>query len=131
MTNAGDSPSTKGTILLAEDHESSAFAVSEFLRAKGYAVQVASDGEAALASARLAPPTLILMDIQMPRVDGLSAIESIRAIEKLAAIPIIALTALAMPKDKQRCLDAGADDVVIKPVRLRLLLEKIEELLVG
>ncbi|NTV64581.1 MAG: response regulator, partial [Oscillochloris sp.] len=74
-------------------------------------------------------PQLILMDIQMPRLDGLEAIRRLRALPAHAVTPIIALTALAMPGDKERCLEAGATAYLTKPVRMRGLAEMIEQLL--
>ncbi|HEX9370468.1 MAG TPA: response regulator, partial [Roseiflexaceae bacterium] len=72
---------------------------------------------------------LILMDIQMPRMDGLEAIRRIRSDPTLAAIPIIALTSLAMADDRERCLAAGADDYLSKPVSLKGLVTAIESYL--
>lgn len=87
-----------------------------YLRAKGYDVTVARNGGEALVRAHEAPPHAILMDIQMPGMDGLQAIRRIRADVGLNAIPIVALTALAMPGDRERCLQAGADEYLTKPV---------------
>lgn len=71
------------------------------------------------------------MDIQMPGMDGLEAIKQIRLNANLAQIPIIALTALAMPGDRDRCLKAGANEYVSKPVRLKQLTNLIQEMLVS
>jgi CheY-like chemotaxis protein len=71
------------------------------------------------------------MDIRLPQVDGLEATRRLRANPDLAAIPIIALTALAMPGDRERCLAAGANDYLSKPIGLKLLAETIETQLKG
>ena len=71
-------------------------------------------------------PDLVLMDIQMPEMDGLQAIKRLRADETTAVLPIIALTALAMPGDRERCLAAGADAYLSKPLSLKALLAVIE-----
>ena len=76
-------------------------------------------------------PDVILMDIQMPDLDGYAAIGQLRQIPECATMPIIALTALAMPLDRQKCLDAGADRYVTKPVKLSQLVATIEQLLHG
>jgi len=74
-------------------------------------------------------PDIILMDIHMPEMDGLTAIELIRSNPETANIPIIALTALAMSGDREKCIEAGANEYITKPVRLRNLSNSIQELL--
>jgi CheY-like chemotaxis protein len=76
-------------------------------------------------------PALILMDIQMPVMDGLAAIREIRADPQSADTPIVALTALAMPGDRERCLAAGSTDYLSKPVSLKTLAELVRRLLPG
>ena len=105
--------------------------VSEFLEGHGYRIASASNGEEALAQARLLHPALILMDIQMPVMDGLEAIRLLRSDPdpQLATVPVIALTALAMPGDRDRSFEAGANDYISKPVRLNDLSRAIRKLL--
>jgi CheY-like chemotaxis protein len=74
-------------------------------------------------------PALILMDVQMPMMDGLTAIRELRADSAFKDVPIIALTALAMSGDRERCLAAGATDYMSKPVKLKELAELVEKLL--
>ncbi|MBP0018511.1 MAG: PAS domain-containing protein [Cyanobacteria bacterium SBLK] len=116
-------------ILLAEDNEANIITVSSYLRAKGYRILAANNGLEAIALARDENPNLILMDIQMPQMDGLEAIRQIRGDLELVDIPIIALTALAMPGDRDRCLVAGADDYLSKPVKLQQLATVVQQLL--
>ncbi|MBW7881154.1 MAG: PAS domain S-box protein [Caldilineaceae bacterium] len=115
-------------ILLVEDNERSRDAMTAALQIAGARVLVASRGDEAIRSAYEETLDLILMDIQMPHVDGLEAIERIRGLEdpRLASIPIIALTALALPGDRERCLAAGADDYLAKPVTAKSLVETIQ-----
>ncbi|HEU4323187.1 MAG TPA: response regulator [Roseiflexaceae bacterium] len=113
-------------ILLAEDNEANIAAISDYLVMKGYEVLLARNGSEAVAQTHEQRPDLILMDIQMPGMDGLEATRQIRANAALADIPIIALTALAMPGDRERCLAAGAREYLTKPVHLRTLLATIE-----
>ena len=120
---------TSPLILLAEDNEANISTVSSYLRAKGYRLIVAKNGEEAIAVARSENPDLILMDIQMPGMDGLEAMQEIRRDRNSADLPIIALTALAMTGDRDRCLAAGANDYLTKPVKLNKLAAAIKELL--
>jgi CheY-like chemotaxis protein len=112
--------------LLAEDNETNLGVMSDYLSAMGYRVVAARDGHEAIRRAREEKPDVILMDIQMSGLDGLEAIRRIRTEVGLVKTPIIALTALAMPGDRERCLDAGANDYLSKPVGLRNLLSAIE-----
>jgi CheY-like chemotaxis protein len=113
-------------VLLAEDNEDNSQVVEEYLHAHGYAVSVARNGFEVLMRLEEILPVIVLMDIQMPGMDGLEAIRRMRARPHLAAVPVIALTALAMPGDRDRCLAAGANDYLPKPVSLSLLLETIK-----
>jgi CheY-like chemotaxis protein len=115
--------------VLAEDNEDSITMMLAFLQSRGYRVVVARNGVEAVQYVREHRPALILMDIHMPEMDGLDATRLIRANSDLASIPIIALTALAMPGDREKCLEAGADDYMSKPVRLRELRRMIRALL--
>jgi CheY-like chemotaxis protein len=94
---------------------------------KGNRVVVARNGADAIARARDMHLDVILMDMQMPDMDGLEATRRIRTDPGLAPIPIIALTALAMPGDRERCMEAGADDYLSKPVSLNGLVRTIEQ----
>ncbi len=114
-------------ILLAEDNEDNIYLISDYLKHRGYQVIVARDGAEAVERALETRPHLILMDIQMPRVDGLEAIRRIRLHQELIEVPIIALTALVMPGDRERCLEAGANDYLSKPVGLKGLVHIIEK----
>jgi signal transduction histidine kinase/DNA-binding response OmpR family regulator len=113
-------------ILLAEDNEANIVMVSDYLANVGYQVVVARNGSEAIARARELRPDLILMDVQMPGMDGLEATRRIRADADLAALPIVALTALAMPGDREKCIAAGANDYVSKHVSLKQLVARIE-----
>lgn len=121
----------KATVLLAEDNEANIQMMHNYLAAKRYEVVVARNGEEALARAREQRPDIVLMDIQMPVMDGLEATRRLRLEEGLQNVPIIALTALTMPGDQDRCLEAGADLYFSKPVSLKMLVAKLEEVLQG
>ena len=116
-------------ILLAEDNEANITSICDFLQAKGYRIVVARDGVEAVEATRQEHPDLILMDIQMPKLDGLEATREIRQDPDIARVPIIALTALAMSGDRERCLAAGASEYMSKPITLRRLDQTIQRLL--
>jgi CheY-like chemotaxis protein/signal transduction histidine kinase len=105
------------TILLAEDDVRNIFALSHVLEPLGAKLQIARNGREALEALENGPEVhLILMDIMMPEMDGLTAMGEIRRNPRFAHLPIIALTAKAMANDRTRCLEAGADDYVSKPI---------------
>ncbi len=116
-------------ILLAEDNQANIDTISDYLEAKGYQLILARDGREAINLAQVHRPDLILMDIQMPGMDGLEAIQAIRREPQIARTPIVALTALAMAGDRERCLEAGADDYLAKPVKLKQLVITIQQFL--
>jgi CheY-like chemotaxis protein len=116
-------------VLLAEDNAASTLTVSEYLESHGYRIVNAHDGEEAVEKALEANPDIILMDIQMPVMDGLEAIRRLRADSRFDSTPIIALTALAMPGDRKLCLEAGANEYMSKPVSLKKLVKTISKML--
>ncbi len=105
--------------------ESNIALLQDALPPHGYRLDVARDGNEALTHVRDTRPDLILMDIQLPYMSGIEVIRQMRANDLLRHIPIMALTALAMPGDRERCLDAGANDYLAKPVSMYTLLAKI------
>ena len=116
------SPSSDSlVILLAEDNLSNVETFMSYLTYKKHQVIVATNGQEAIALAQEHNPDVILMDIHMPIVDGFEAIKTIRTLSTLKSVPIIALTALAMPGDQEKCLRVGADAYLSKPVRLKEL----------
>jgi CheY-like chemotaxis protein len=114
-------------ILLAEDNEANISTLMDYLQIHEFRVSLARNGIEAVQMAKQQKPDLILMDIQMPEMDGLEATRQIHADAELASIPIIALTALAMPGDRERCLAAGAKDYLTKPVNLKTLVNIITQ----
>ncbi|MGA1357626.1 MAG: response regulator, partial [Prochlorothrix sp.] len=117
------------SLLLAEDNEANIITLKSYLEAKGYRLQVVRDGQEALAAIERSAFDLILLDIQMPGLDGLSVMRSIRNGTALPNVPIIALTALAMKGDQERCLAAGATNYIHKPIRMNQLHHLIQETL--
>lgn len=108
-------------VLLVEDNDSNLEMLSTYLRIKGCDVLTARNGVEAIALAGERLPDVVLMDVQMPEMDGLEATRLLRQNAALRLTPIIALTALAMPGDRERCLDAGMDDYLSKPLGLKEL----------
>ncbi len=116
-------------ILLAEDNQANIDSISDYLMSRDYRLIIARNGEDAIAIAKASKPHLILMDISMPGMDGLEATTLIRADQELRNIPIIALTAFAMPGDREKCIAAGVNEYLTKPVRFKHLLNMIVQLL--
>jgi two-component system cell cycle response regulator DivK len=116
-------------ILVVEDNEMNRDMLTRRLRRKGFEVNEAVDGSQGVAAARSDAPDLILMDMSLPVMDGWEASRQIKADPLTRPIPLIALTAHAMPGDRDRALEAGCDDYETKPVDFAALLAKIEALL--
>ncbi|MDA8418285.1 MAG: response regulator [Desulfobacteraceae bacterium] len=114
-------------ILVVDDEEMQRKMLSKILGALGYAVLEAEDGRVAVELAGLRHPNLILMDIQLPVMDGLAATRRLKDDPQTQAIPVIALTALAMSGDRERALAAGCDDYLAKPIMLESLVAKLNE----
>jgi two-component system, cell cycle response regulator DivK len=116
-------------ILYVEDNEDNVYMLKRRLERAGFEVVVASDGEQGLALAHDQRPDLILMDLSLPVLDGWEATRRLKAAEETRSIPVIALSAHAMPGDREKALEAGCDDYDAKPVNLPSLLAKIRALL--
>lgn len=117
-------------VLLVEDNPTNQEAISDYLETKGFNMMCASDGSKGVEMAVQFEPDMILMDIQMPVMDGLEATKRIRshANPNISRVPIIALTALAMPKDRANCLDAGLNAYLTKPLQLKKLADLMESM---
>jgi two-component system, cell cycle response regulator DivK len=113
------------TILVVEDQEDNRQILRDLLASSGFLMIEAHDGQQALAMARSQRPDLILMDIQLPVVDGYEATRSIKRDPELRHIPVIAVTSYALSGDEERAREAGCDAYVAKPYSTRHLLAKI------
>ncbi|RMD64321.1 MAG: response regulator [Alphaproteobacteria bacterium] len=118
----------KTTILYIDDNEDNVFMLRSRLCRAGYDVVVAHDGAEGVHLARERMPDVILMDITLPHLDGLSATRQLKNHPRTRDIPVIVLTAHAGAKDRERALESGADDFETVPVRLPRLMAKIEHL---
>jgi two-component system cell cycle response regulator DivK len=120
-----------GRILIIEDNPANLKLASLLLRNAGHTVLSAVDAETGLTLARADRPDLILMDIQLPGMDGLMATGLLKRDPVTAAIPIIALTAMAMKEDREKSQIAGCDAYIAKPLRYKELYEAIDGLLIN
>ena len=120
--------SGRGPLLLVEDNELNRDMLRRRLTRAGFAVLTAGDGREALDRMEAEQPALVLMDMNLPVLDGWSACREARENPATRAIPIIALTAHAMEADRQNALGAGCDDYATKPIDFPALLAKIEAL---
>ena len=116
-------------LLLVEDNEMNRDMLLRRLQRKGYEVIIAGDGEEGIRMAQLESPTLILMDMSLPLMDGWEATRQLKAAPETRSIPVVALTAHAMSGDREKAIEAGCDDYDTKPIEFPRLLEKIEALL--
>ena len=117
------------TILLVEDSEQIWDFLSRRLERRGHTVLLAHDGEQAVQNAKSAQPDVILLDMNLPVMDGWTAARAIKADPQTQAIPVIALTAHAMAGDREKALQAGCDDYHPKPIDFARLLEQIDALI--
>lgn len=118
-------------ILVAEDNPMNQDILRELLQAGGYRVETANNGVEALQHAQVSSPDLILMDIQMPEMDGLEATRRLRQLSTLATTPIIAITAFTRPEDIERCRAAGVTDFLSKPFTIEKLRARVAQYLPG
>ena len=118
-------------LLIADDNEQNRDMLSRRLQRRGFDVLIAHDGRAAVEMAVAERPDLILMDMNMPHVDGWEATRQIKAQPEGAGVPVIGLTAHALEGDRERALEAGCADYHTKPVDFTKLLTQIEALLQG
>jgi two-component system cell cycle response regulator DivK len=116
------------TILYVEDNEFNRKIVRQLLAKTTYRLREAVDGEQGVAAALAAPPDLILMDIQLPKMSGLDATRQLRSDPRTAAVPIIVVTSFALSGDDQKATAAGATAYLAKPYSPRELLAKIREI---
>jgi CheY-like chemotaxis protein len=123
---------TQRRVLVVEDNDMNMQLVEYLLEEGGYAIVEAASGEEALAITRdpnVAPPDLILMDIHLPGMDGLSVVREMKSDARTKDVPILALTAHAMRGDRDRFLDAGCDGYISKPIDVKTFLSSIESYL--
>ena len=118
-----------GRILVAEDNLANLELMREILDIQGHEIIEAHDGSEALLQAEVANPDLILLDVNMPVLNGFEVLERLRANPQLAAIKVIALTAYAMRGDREKALEAGFDGYLTKPIDIQTLTETIENFL--
>jgi len=116
-------------ILIVEDNAANQLLASAVLEREGYRVELASSSDEALDRLKGQQPDLILMDVQLPGLDGLSLTRLLKADERTASIPVVALTALAMRGDRERTLDAGCVGYISKPIDTRTFAAEVRKYL--
>jgi CheY-like chemotaxis protein len=118
-------------VLVIEDNEQNLYLVRFLLERSGFEVLAASDGPGGIEVARRATPDLILLDIQLPGMDGHAVARELRRIPSLAGTPIIAVTSYAMVGDRERCLEAGCTAYIEKPINPDTFLDEVVRYLAG
>ena len=116
-------------ILYIEDNEDNIYMMSRRLQRKGHEVLIARDGAEGLVQAKSRAPALILVDLGLPVIDGWEVTRQLRMAPETAAVPVIALSAHAMPEDRERAFAAWCDDFIAKPVDFPRLIDRIDVLL--
>jgi two-component system cell cycle response regulator DivK len=117
------------SILLIEDNEQNRYLVTFLLERHGYRVACAADGARGIAAAQSQTPDLILLDIQLPTMDGYAVARALRRHEALSRTPIVAVTSYAMPGDREKALEAGCTGYIEKPINPDTFVAEIEQLL--
>jgi CheY-like chemotaxis protein len=120
---------SRTTILIVEDNLLNLELVTDLLAAEGYSTRQAHNGEEGLRLAQLEPPSLILMDLRMPGMDGYAALRALKADPRTAHVPTVALTAQAMNGDEKAVLEAGFDGYISKPIDTRTFALTVARLL--
>ncbi len=118
-------------ILIVEDEPKNMTLLRDLLQVSGYKTIEATDGKQGVELAKSKKPDLILMDVQMPKMDGLEATRILKADATTSNIPVIALTSYAMKGDKEKMLEAGCDGYLAKPIDIKELLKIVAEYLSG
>ncbi|NML68986.1 response regulator [Chryseobacterium sp. RP-3-3] len=116
-------------ILIVDDDPRNIFALKLTLKSRGYQIESCTMAQEAIQILKEHAIDIILMDMMMPEMDGYEAIRMIRNTPSMSEIPVIAVTAQAMPEDRQKCIDAGAQDYVSKPIDVDQLMTAIEKFL--
>ncbi|HEV2694862.1 MAG TPA: response regulator [Verrucomicrobiae bacterium] len=119
----------QNTILLIEDNEQNRYLATFLLEQQGYQVVSAPDGPLGIEIAKKIVPDLVLLDIQLPKMDGYAVAQALRAIQFLSAIPIIAVTSYAMVGDREKCLAAGCKGYIEKPINPETFVAEIKSFL--
>jgi two-component system, cell cycle response regulator DivK len=119
------------TVLLIEDNEQNRYLATFLLEQHGYTVRSASDGRQGIALAEELQPALILLDIQLPAMDGYAVARALRERPAMRSTPIVAVTSYAMVGDRERCLEAGCDGYIEKPIDPETFVAQIREVRVA
>ena len=127
MNSTAQPTATTPLVLVVEDEPAIASILTAYLERDGLRSRMASDGQEALQLFRLLRPDLVLLDIHLPGMDGLSVVREMKTDERTNRIPILALTAHAMRGDKDRFLEAGCDGYISKPIDVKTFLSSIEQ----
>lgn len=114
-------------VLYIEDNSHNRRLVNKILTSRGYSVVEAEDGESGLEKVHALKPPLILLDITLPKMDGIEVVRQIKADESVRHIPVIAVTASAMRGDRERFLESGCDDYLSKPIQMFELIEMVDK----
>lgn len=122
-----DHPPPDGELVLViEDNDQNRYLATFLLERRGYTVQTAPDGRSGIEAAEALQPAVILLDIQLPGMDGYDVARALRRRESLADTPIIAVTSYAMVGDREKCLDAGCTGYIEKPIDPEVFVDQIE-----